>query len=77
MSCISIDDEKIIRYKKCTKCDCKFKLHLAGRSERRSCKYHNFDNNYCVDCGCFRHQVQNMNCLHIYHETVCLSCVIG
>ena len=77
MSCISLDDEPLYKFNDCSKCGCNFKLHIAGRSERRSCRYHNFDNNYCKDCGCFRHQIKNQNCLHIYQEKICLSCTIS
>lgn len=76
-SCMFLDDEPIYKYNDCSKCGCNFKLHIAGRSERRSCKYHNFDNDYCKDCGCFTHQVKNEKCLHIYYENKCLYCVIS
>ena len=76
MSCISIDDEPNCKYKNCTKCGCNFKLHIARRSERRSCLYHNFVDDYCIDCGCFKHQVENKNCLHIYVSKNCLSCFV-
>ena len=33
--------------------------YICERSERRSCLYHNFVDDYCIDCGCFKHQVEN------------------
>ena len=57
--------------KKCTKCNCNFKLHIANRSLRRSCNYHNFINDYCFDCGLFRYQIKNSKCLHIYIKNDC------
>lgn len=65
-----------VTYKKCTKCNCNFKLHIANRSLRRSCNYHNFINDYCFDCGLFRYQIKNSKCLHIYIKNDCLSCII-
>jgi hypothetical protein len=78
MSCFCIKGfQNRILYKECKKCNCNFKVNIGGRSERRSCNYHNFKNNYCYDCGIFRHQLQNENCFHIKNYEECLCCIIS
>ena len=74
MGNICIKDDSKIRYKKCSKCNCTFKLHISNRSQRRSCRYHNFHNGYCYDCGCFKYEVDNQRCLHIYTGNKYLPC---
>lgn len=68
--CCYIDNKnginhKII-YKKCYKCNDTFKIHTGGFSERRSCRYHNFDNNgVCKDCHNHKDNLTSFTCYHV------------
>ena len=51
MGNICIHDTKEIPIKKyCYKCGDYFKVDSGGYSQRRSCRFHNFENGTCVDC---------------------------
>ena len=53
-------------YYTCYKCNDTFKVDTGGYSNRRSCRYHNFDNNnFCKDCHEFKHKITSFTCYHV------------
>lgn len=48
--CIHDDSKEMPIKKYCYKCGDYFKVDSGGYSQRRSCRFHNFENGTCVDC---------------------------
>jgi len=68
--CISYFYEPEKKYR-CKKCNDKFKIHFGGKSQRNSCRHHNYiiKNNswYCNICNKFKHEIMSRNCYHTIH----------
>ena len=64
---LDYDTDKKPIYKCCYKCDDRFKVDSGGTySQRKSCRYHNFDNNnVCRDCHEHKEQLTSYTCYHI------------
>ena len=63
---------------KCQKCNDKYILHYGGKSERTSCRNHNYVTNQlgqpqCIDCHLIKNKY-NQNCYHTTKPT--MSCSI-
>ena len=50
--CLQDDSKEIPVKKYCYKCGDYFKVDSGGYSQRRSCRFHNFENGPCIDCSC-------------------------
>ncbi len=51
-------------YATCSKCGDQFKLDYGGKSCRRPCRYHIYENGSCTDCGKHKNSTGG-NCYHI------------
>ena len=71
-----IGEEKSIIKGYCDKCNDSFTLTYGNRSKRTSCRYHNFVDGYCYDCGQYKNNVKG-NCFHITSPNICLTCTIS
>ena len=65
---LDYDTDKKPIYKCCYKCDDRFKVDSGGTySQRKSCRYHNFDNNnVCRDCHEHKEQKNRNASLGLY-----------
>ena len=54
----------------CCKCQDRFKPHYGCKSERNSCRQHNYviyeGKLFCLDCNKFRNEIRSRNCYHKY-----------
>jgi len=66
--CISYGKHEPIKKYKCKKCKDKFIIHYCGKSERNSCRFHNYiiykNQYYCNICNKFKSEVRSRNCYH-------------
>jgi len=53
--------------KKCYKCHDLFKVCSGGFSQRKSCRYHNIQNNMCLDCRLSENTINKQNIVTCYH----------
>ena len=57
----------------CKKCNDTFVLYYCGKSQRNSCRYHNYiaykNRLYCTICNKFKSDIKSRNCYHsVYKE---------
>ena len=54
----------------CCKCQDRFKPHYGCKSERNSCRQHNYviweGELFCIDCNKSRKEIRSRNCYHKY-----------
>ena len=58
------DYNDITRESYCYKCNDTFIVDTGGYSQRRSCRYHDFKDGYCINCRCTEKKAP-YTCYHI------------
>lgn len=62
---------------KCIKCGDYYKSHYGGKSQRHSCRAHNYKimhNDYgekilfCLTCNKYKYEIKGRNCYHCYYK---------
>jgi len=70
--CFSYNIQQLPKKHHCKKCYDKFIVHYGGKSQRASCRYHNYiarnGHFYCINCDRFKSEIKCRNCYHSVHK---------
>jgi hypothetical protein len=70
--CLSYEIDQKPTKRRCKKCKDKFVVQYGGKSERNSCRYHNYiiynNQYYCNICNKFKSEVRSRNCYHTIYN---------